>query len=527
MNRSRIVTVLVASLVLIPLLTILGSFFKSDPGVWVHFWNHLLGELAWNSFILAGGVLLGTLLLGVGLSWIVVQYEFPGRRFFEWALVLPLAVPAYVFGFVYLDLFDFSGLVPVTLRNFGVSTEFFPAIRSPLGVIFVMTLAFYPYVFLLTRNAFQTQCQSVLEASQSLGKGPFNVAFSMARPWVVGGATLVLMETLADFGTVSTFNYSTFTTGIYKAWFGMFSISSAAQLASILVAVIFVCILFEQKYRNKMQVTSLYRRTCRRDRRIHLGKKSWALSALLGTVFSFSFVFPVLRLLYWSLNRYQEDLSFQYFLYGTHSLVFSSIAAILVMLVAFFLSYSTRRYSDLWNKMLVRLSTIGYALPGTVLAVGFFIPFAWVDQYILPESAGLLLSGTVLTMLLAYLVRFLAVGHHSVEGSMRRVTPSIDEAAKSLGANTAKIVTKIHLPMLKGGILTGALLVFVEVMKEMPITLMTRPFGWDTLAVRVFEMTSEGEWELAALPSMGIVLAGLIPVFILVKNSRLADRSAV
>jgi iron(III) transport system permease protein len=528
--RWRLIPILAAAIVLIPVGTVLSSFFAPANDVWQHLVDTTLPTLLSNTFWLAVGVACGVTLLGVSLAWVTAVCEFPARKFFSWALLLPLAIPAYVTAFVAIGLFDYVGPVQTALRSWlGPELSWFPDVRSRGGVIIVMILAFYPYVYLLARNAFLTQGRRSLEAAQTLGlnrtKGFFKLALPMARPWIASGLMLALMETLADFGTVAVFNYDTFTTAIYKAWFAMFSLPAASQLASLLIVIVFALILIEQQLRSRTRYAEL-KQSARADRIPLTGSRAWLVAGFASGTLFFAFLLPVIQLSIWAANVFMRDFDERYLEFLWHSLLISGLAALLTCSVALLLVYATRRRPDTVTRTAVRISTIGYALPGAVLAVGIFIPLAWLDNW-LGEMAmewfhvetGLLIQGTLAAMLTAYMTRFLAVSHSPIDSAMQRITGHIDEAAMALGLSGWSILRRVHLPMLKGGLFTAATMVFVDVMKEMPITLMTRPFGWDTLAVRIFEMTSEGQWEQAALPAVTLVLAGLFPILFFMQQT--------
>jgi iron(III) transport system permease protein len=528
--RWRLIPILAAAIVLIPVGTVLSSFFAPASDVWQHLVDTTLPTLLSNTFWLTLGVACGVTVLGVSLAWVTAVCGFPGRKFFSWALLLPLAIPAYVTAFVAIGLFDYVGPVQTALRSWlGPELSWFPDVRSRGGVIIVMILAFYPYVYLLARNAFLTQGRRSLEAAQTLGlnrtQGFFKLALPMARPWIASGLMLALMETLADFGTVAVFNYDTFTTAIYKAWFAMFSLPAASQLASLLIVIVFALILIEQQLRSRTRYAEL-KQSARADRIPLTGSRAWLVGGFASGTLFFAFLLPVIQLSIWAANVFTRDFDERYLEFLWHSLLISGLAALLICSVALLLAYAMRRHPDTVTRTAVRISTIGYALPGAVLAVGIFIPLAWLDNW-LGEMAmewfhmdtGLLIQGTLAAMLIAYMTRFLAVSHSPIDSAMQRITGSIDEAAMGLGLSGWSILRWIHLPMLKGGLFTAATLVFVDVMKEMPITLMTRPFGWDTLAVRIFEMTSEGQWEQAALPAMALVLAGLLPILFFMRQT--------
>lgn len=522
----RLAAFLVSLITLIPLLVVLFSLFSPEPEIWDHLRHYVLPDLLVNTFWLALGVALGTGFLGVSLAWLTAVCEFPGRRFFSWALMLPLAIPAYVAAFVNIGLFDFTGPLQTALRLWFGSSAWFPPIRSRGGVILVMTLALYPYVYLLARNAFMTQGKRSLEVAQSLGlsrvAGFFKVALPMARPWIFSGIMLALMESLADFGTVAVFNYDTFTTAIYKAWFGLFSLASASQLASILVLMVLLLALGEQSWRGAKR----YHATGKSNQSRYALKPllGWISCLYAGLVLALAFAVPVGQLLVWCVEVYAEDFDSRYPMFVLHSVLLSGMAALLVVIAALLLAYTLRLYNDWPTRFFARLSTLGYAIPGTVLAVGVFIPVAWLDNQLIAFlkpwfSGGAILRGTLTVMLLAYVARFLAPGFNAIDSAMQRITRSQEEAARGMGLSGWRLFMRVHLPLLRGGIFSAAMLVFVDVMKEMPITLMTRPFGWDTLSVRVFEMTSEGQWERAALPAIALVIAGLIPVILLTRQA--------
>ena len=527
--RWRWAARLLALSVLIPLAVILGSWLFFDAEVWSHLGSTVLPQLMVNTFWLVTGVGIGTLLLGVSLAWLTVMCDFPGRGVLDWALMLPFALPAYVLAFVFVGALDFAGPLQVGLRSLldlapGWSFE----VRNTLGVIIVMTLVLYPYVYMLARVAFLGQGQSAYEAGRSLGLGPweafFRVSLPMARPAIIAGLSLALMEALADFGAVSVFNFDTFTTAIYKSWFGFFDLHSAAQLASILLAIVLVALVVERRFRDRARYAESGRGRAQRRIRLH-GKNALGASLFGWGVFVLAFAAPVIRLLGWAWDSF-DDLDARYLDLFVHTLSLGVMAGVLTVGAAFVLAFAHRYHADYSTAFSVRIGTLGYALPGSVLAVGVMLSLTWVDnrfadayEWLFGRDIGLLLSGTVMALLMAYFVRFLAVAYGPVDSGLERIRPSIRDAARSLGAGQWETVWRVYLPMLRPGLLTGGLLVMVDVMKEMPATLLLRPFGWDTLAVRIYELTSEGEWERAALPAIALLAVGLLPVILLVRKS--------
>lgn len=531
-DRWRLFAWAVAALVLVPVAVSFSSFRQIDSGTLAHLGEFVLPELIANTFWLLLGVGVGVTLLGVSLAWLVAMCEFPGRRVMEWALLLPLALPAYVTAFVAIDLLDYSGPLQSWLRD-GWGITGLPDVRSRAGVIGVMSLALYPYVYLITKNAFATQGAMALEAAQSLGlsrpRGFLRVALPMARPWIAAGLMLALMETLADFGTVAVFNYDTFTTAIYKAWYSLFSLPAAAQLASVLIVFVLIVVVIEQRSRAQMRFGAVGRGAASR-RIVLLGMQRWLAFGYAAGVLLLAFVIPVTQLLLWTWDTAARDLDARYWSFTLHSLMLSALGAMLVVAVALLLAYAGRKQPGSGMVWTQRVATLGYAFPGAVLAVGLFIPVAALDNVLIDLGqrwfgfAGTeVFKGTLLVMLLAYLVRFLAVGFGPIDSGLQRITRNVDEAARSLGTAGGQLLARVHLPLLRASLQTAAALTFVDIMKEMPITLMTRPFGWDTLAVRVFEMTSEGEWERAALPALAIVLTGIIPILLLTWGNRPAQ----
>ena len=517
-----------AVLVAVPIAAILAESLGPSGQIMQHLASTVLPRLVLNTIVLAGGVAVLTTIVGVSLAWLTAACEFPGRKLFSWLLLLPMAVPAYVMAFTFLGLMDFSGPLYRFLSAAGLPAPSDP--RSVWGVILIMSLSLYPYVYLLSRNAFLSMGVRGMEAARSLGTSPlkafFTVALPMARPWIAGGVMLVIMEVLADFGAVSIFNYDTFTTAIYKAWFGFFSLSAAAKLSGILVVFALSVFLAEQKMRSEMRFTTMGREQSQSDRFVLVGASRFAALFYTGAVFTVAFLVPVGQLIVWCASSFTRDFDQGYWTDLGHTLLLGALASGLICTAALVLSYAARLHPKNMVRHLVRTSTLGYALPGTVLAVGVVIPSAGVDNLLasVTDFLGLPLlpaiQGTVPVMLAAYMVRFMAVGFNPVDSAMQRVTRSIDETARTLGSRGLGLLRRVYVPMLRGGILTAAVLVLVDVMKEMPITLMTRPFGMDTLAVKIFELTSEGEWHRAALPAVTLILTGLIPVALL---SRLSE----
>ncbi len=518
-----------AGLVLLPISVIVLSWGSDQTEIWQHLIETQLGTLLKNTLVLLLGVGLWVIVLGVSLAWLVATCEFPGRRWLDWALMLPLAIPTYVVAFVVLGLMDYSGPVQTLWRQWMGADAWFPEVRSPTGIVFVMVTVLYPYVYMLARSAFLAQGRGLMDASRLLGHSPWKsfwrVALPMARPAIAAGTALALMETLADFGAVAVFNYDTFTTAIYKSWFGFFNLPAAAQLASLLLLFVGLALYAEQNARGN----SRFHQQPRRNREAYRlqGVKAWLASGYCLTVVVIAFIVPVSQLLMWVIETGASDMNARYWQLISHTFSLAGMAAFATTVLAILVAYSLRLRNRHQLGGSARIASLGYALPGSVLAVGIMLAFAFFDQHLINPVRVLLglepaqvLVGSLAALVMAYMIRFFSVGFGPVQSSLERIRPSYQEAAHTLGANQWQVLKRVYLPLLTPGLLTALLLVLVDTMKEMPATLLLRPFGWDTLAVRVYEMTSEGEWERAALPALTLVLISIPPVIVLIRRSR-------
>jgi iron(III) transport system permease protein len=532
-RAGRAITALLVALPMVAVLVaVLHGASGVDPALWEHLTEHVLARVTVNTAVLVVGVVTIAVALGTSLAWLTAACEFPGRAFFAWALLLPMAMPAYVLAFVAVATLDYAGPIPAALRGFFGAGLTVPPIRSTGGVIAVLGLASYPYVYLMARGAFLTHGARVLEAAQSLGFGPWSgllrVAVPLARPWIAGGAALVAMETLADFGAVSVFNYDTYTTAIYQAWYGLLSIETALGLALLLLGFVALVLALERLARGRARYTAADGGSRAATRLVLPGARGWFACGYAAAVFSLGFVLPAIALARWAQVVAPLDLDARYVDYILRTVALAVMAAVACLTLAIALGYATRADAGRLPHAAARVATLGYAIPGAVLAVGVVTALGGIDAAwrAVAGGEGLWLQGTVVALLFGYVARFLAVANAPVQGGFARIRPSLEEAARSLGSGTRELVSRLHLPLLGAGIGTALLLVFVDVMKEMPITLMTRPFGWDTLAVRVFEMTAEGEWQRAALPALTIVVTGLLPVALLTWRMERASRAA-
>jgi iron(III) transport system permease protein len=516
-------------LVALPVVVVLSALLTPTQAVWAHLGATLLPELIGNTVVLLLGVGAGTLVLGTGLAWLTVAYRFPGQRVFDWLLLLPLAAPTYVMGYVYMATFDFAGPVQSTLRGWLGDGVWFPEIRSGGGAILVMTLVLYPYVYLLARTAFREQSRSTFEAARAMGHSRtsafFRLALPLARPSLVAGTALALMEALTDFATVRFFNFPTLSDGIIRVWHGMMDLRAATELAGVLMLFALLLIVLERRLRGRARYTQAQGRSPGVGWVALRGWRGWAATGLCGLVLTVAFLLPVGQLALWATRELARPASLQ--VYGQlvgNSLLLAGLAALAAVLVALLVASSVRASGGRAARLGARLATMGYAVPGAVIAVGVLIPLAAFDHALndLLEgwqgiTVGLLLTGSLVGLTYAYVVRFMAVAYNSVEASFDKVKPNITAAARTLGASPRRLLWQVHLPLIAPGVLAGAILVFVDVMKELPMTMILRPFGYDTLAIWVWQMAAESLWAGASLPALTIVLVGLLPVAVLMR----------
>ncbi|MFE8034580.1 ABC transporter permease [Thiohalocapsa marina] len=522
----------IALLLSLPVLVVVGFVFVPAGDVWRHLADTVLPDYVTNSLLLMLGVAGGTLVGGVGTAWLVSMCRFPGRGLFEWALLLPMAMPAYIIAYTYTGMLDYAGPLQTTLRDltgWGYGDYWFPEIRSLPGAAVMLSLVLYPYVYLLSRAAFLSQSLCVLDVSRTLGNGPwrtfFAVALPLARPAIVAGLSLALMETLADYGTVQYFGVSTFTTGIFRTWFGLGNAAAAAQLSALLLGFVFALILLERWSRRDAR----YHHTSQRESSIRrLSLTGWRAALAFGFCLLpllFGFLLPATQLGWWSLTVARTSFDAAFLTLALNSLALAAGAALVALLLALVLGYGRRLSPSRRVGAAVRIAGMGYAVPGTVIAVGVLIPFAWIDNSVdtwmrasFGLSTGLLLSGTLVALVFAYLVRFLAVSLQTVESGLGKIRPSMDEAGRSMGLSPGQVLRRIHVPMLRGSLLTALLLVFVDVLKELPATLILRPFNFNTLAVRAYELAADERLADSGPAALSIVAAGLLPVILLSRS---------
>ncbi len=516
-----------ALLVLLPLGAVVAGVLGEPSPTWRHLSATVLGEYVLNSLLLMVGVGVLSLLFGVSTAWLVAACRFPGRRVFEWALILPLAVPTYIVAYVYAELVGFGGLLAFLLGPGSASLSTLRgAVASLPGASLLLALVLYPYVYLVTRASFHQQSGAVLESARILGRSPretfFRIALPLARPAIVAGLTLVLMEVLNEYGAVKYLGIPTFTTGIFRAWFPLGDVDSAMRLSGILLVFVMTLILLERAQRGRARFSESSGGRKAVSRIPLRGMRGWGATAACAVPVLLGFVVPLVQLLVWA-GRIPESAGGPRFgVLAVRSFGLAAAAALVTVGVALVVAYAARIHRAPLLRLASRTAGLGYAVPGAVIAVGVFVPFVRLDRSVgravgasLGIDWGLLLSGTAAALLFAYVVRFLAVALNPVRSGFERVCGNLDESARSLGSGPLATLWRIDLPLLRGVLVSAGLLVFVDVLKELPLTLMLRPFNFDTLATRAYQLATDEMLAESALPALLIIATGLIPVILL------------
>ena len=534
-----VMAMLVAIPVALPLLVVVAALLFPTTAVWSHLMQTVLLTYTVNTLGLMLIVAVLAASMGVGAAWLTAHYRFPGSGWLGVALILPLAAPAYVVGYVYADLFDATGPVQGVLRSLAgvqLGDYYFPAIRSLGGAGIVIALVLYPYVYLLAKTSFQSQAGALYESARVLGVGRsqvfWRVAVPVARPAIIGGLALVMMETIADYGVAEHFGVPTFTTGIFRTWYAMGEHDAALKLAGCLFLLVAALVVLEQSARRGERFNPLSRNVA--AAKIPLGGTAGMLAAglcllpVLG-----GFIVPVGTLLWYAIAQGDPQLGQDFYIYGLNSVSVAVVAAGVCAAVALLLNYAARLRRGRWLNLGVRLATLGYALPGMVLAVGVLLPLTYIDRalaHFLTESlgrpVGLLLTGSIFALVLVYVARFLTVAFNGTQTAMHQLHPQLDAVARTLGNTPARVLRRVHLPLLRPAVLSGLLLVFIDVMKELPATLILRPFNFETLATRVYRLASDERLSEASTAAVIIVALGLLPtiwlLFLEQKNARMS-----
>ena len=534
LNTWSILPILCFIFFITPVVIVLSSLFGDYSENWSHLYNYVLGTYIRNSIYLVSGVLVLVACIGVSTAWLVTNYNFFFKNILEWALILPLAVPPYILAYTFTGLFDTYGTANNLIRDiFNLSREFtfFPKVRNIPGAIIVFSFTLYPYVYLVSRMAFINQSKSILEAGRTLGLNNFEVFYKLAvpmiRPAIIAGLMLVAMETLSDFGAVDHFAVSTFTTGIFRTWYGMYDIHTAKQLASLLLIIAIMFILGE-KYSRKNADYSFAGSVFRQLSLIQLtGLRSFLAFLICFLPIFIGFILPILELSYWAISYKLDFFNEKFITTAWNSFYLAIISAFLCTILAIIINFSVRYKENKVLRFLSSFLTVGYAVPGIILAIGVMQLLTFIDASFIGKYFQFILTGSLIGLVLAYIIKAYALSSSTIESGYQRVNMRLDDVAKSLKSSGWSLLASVHLPLLKTSFLTSILLVVSEVIKELPATLILRPFNFDTLAVYTYIFAAEERMYDAAAPAIAIVMIGLLPIIILtrmIRTSRPASR---
>lgn len=508
---------LAALALMVPLIVIFSGILEPTDKVWSHIVNNLLGTYTMQTLLLMLGVAVCSFVMGVNAAWVVSKYRFPGRRLLEWALIMPLAIPAYLSGYAWAGMLDYTSPLYSFLRNnFGVHTGqylFFDLLSLP-GAIVVFSLSLYPYVYLITRTFFQHHAGNMFDAGRSLGLGPWAIyrrlGIPLARPAIVAGISLILMEVLNDYGLVNYFGVETYTTGIFTAWFAFGNVGAAMKLSALLMVFVLGLLLMEKYQRRNLWYAGqpTYAATHPNRRKVRFG---WVITVLTSLPFVLGFVVPIAAFIHWTVSvDAANHRDFGRLLLNSFQL--AATAAVLVTVLSLFLGFTIRTFPGLLTRVSVRIATLGYAIPGAVVAIGLLVTTLWLDS---KGGGTVLITGSIAALVYAYAVRFMAVGFHSIESGNERISVHLDQAARSLGSSLWRTFLRVNLPLMRGPMAVAFMLVLVDVLKELPLTLILRPFNYDTLAIRAFEYANDERIAEASPAALVIITAAIIPVILL------------
>ena len=536
-NKNTVLLFVIILLVIIPIMTVMSFIFQPSTELWGHLSENLLIDYLLNTGMIVISVALLTIVIGVSCAWLVTNFTFPGVNVFKWLLVMPIAIPTYVSAYIYAGLFEPSGMIFDSVENYlGLGKELYDLIelRNVYGVIFILSVCLYPYVYLLSYSSFKEQSYCAIEVGKSLGlsdKELFSrVSIPLARPGIIAGVSLVVMETLAEFGTMDYYGVRTFTTGIYRTWFAFGDETSALHLASILLTFVFIIIIVEKFSRGKSQ----YVNTSQKSKKI----KARDLNGIYGVyaclwclLFTLlGFILPVIQLLFWLSETYSYIFEDYYIQVIKNTVSIATIASIIIVLISIYSSYINRATDNLYIKSSLKIFTLGYSIPGVVIAVGIIIPLTMVDNFQARIFGSPLyyLSGSFFALVLCYLVRFSTISYNATESGLGKIKKNIDLTVQSFGLSDFSILKKVHMPIMKTTLITSFILVFVDIVKELPATLILRPFNFDTLAINIYELASSEQLSYIASPSLILIIISLIPVILLIrKNINFDDKNEI
>ena len=526
--KDQIFLYFVILVVITPIITVLSYVFSPSTHLWGHLADNLLLEYLSNTFLILMFVSLISVVLGVSCAWLVTMYQFPGKDIFKWLLIMPIAIPTYVSAYIYAGLVEPSGFLFESAEStIGLGKELYNLInlRNIYGVIFILSICLYPYIYLITYSSFKEQSYCAIEVGKSLGlnkKELFRkISIPLARPGIIAGLSLVMMETLAEFGTMDYYGVSTFTTGIYRTWFAFDDDTSALHLASILLTFVFILMILEKYSRGRSKYNHSSQKT-RPMKPINMSMRNgiyaflWCLLIVL-----LGFIIPIIQLFLWLIDTYSYLFDSEFLEIIINTIIIGSFASVLIVLISIYASYVNRSTSNMYTKFSLKIFSIGYSIPGVVIAVGIIIPITLIDdlQAAIFGSPIFYLSGSFIALIIAYLVRFSTISFNATESGLSKIKNNIDLTAKSFGFSNFMILKNIHIPMMKTTVITALILVFVDIVKELPATLILRPFNFDTLAIHIYELASSEQLSFIASPALMLITIGLIPVIILIRKT--------
>lgn len=525
MNIWALLSFFFIFIILIPNLIIGIEFFSEPNENWTHIKEFLLKDYIGNTLVLITFTAIATTIIGTSIAWLITIYDFPMRNFLKWALILPLAIPPYIAAYTYHGIFNYTGVIQSTLRNtfeVHVNQSYFNIMKIE-GAIFIFTVCLFPYVYTITRSFFQNQSASMIENARLLGGNSFEIFFRVAIPIskaaIVGSVTLVILEVLNDYGVVSYFGIQTFSTAIFRTWYGMKDLDSALKLAGSLMFIVIFILMLEKIIRGRKRFSYSTTKVRPIQPKKLKGVKAWMVFAYCFCIFSIAFIIPLLQLVQWAFITYEKVLNMNFFILAKNSVFVASIAAIIIVIISLIISNYTRLHQGIVTKMFSRITTLGYSIPGAAIAIAVITIFLSLDNQIqsllgkINVEPAFVLRTSLVMLISAYIIRFLAIGYNSIEAGFEKVGNSFTEASRMLGSSTLRTFFRVDLPMIKGAILSGFILVFVDILKELPLTLFLQPFNFTTLATQAFKYANDERVQEASLASLFIILISGICIF--------------
>jgi iron(III) transport system permease protein len=526
LNIWALLSLLFITIILIPNLLIGIELFTEPNENWLHIKEYLMRDYIANTITIIAFTAIATTIIGTSLAWLMTMYKFPLRDFLKWAMILPLAIPPYIAAYTYHGIVNYTGIIQSTLRNsFDVQlNQSYFNIMTIQGAIFIFTMCLYPYVYTITKSFLQNQSASMIENATLLGASPFGVFFRVALPIsrgaIIGSVTLVILEVLNDYGVVSYFGIQTFSTAIFRTWYGMKDLDSALKLAGTLMVIVIIVLVLEKLIRGRKRFSYSTTKVRPIQPKKLTGAKAWLAFSYTFGIFTIAFIVPLLQLLKWAMMTYEKVFNSSFITLAVNSIFVAFIASAIIVIISLIISNYTRLHQGIITKVISRVTTLGYSIPGAAIAIGVITLFLALDNQIISILANFNLEPafvlrTSLVMLVsAYIIRFLAIGYNAIESGFEKVGSSFSEASWMLGSNTVQTFFKVDIPMLKGAILSGFILVFVDILKELPLTLFLQPFNFATLATQAFKYANDERVQEASIASLMIIVISGFSIFV-------------